>query len=63
MEASGIRLGTAAVTTRGLSAEHMPRLAGWIADVLSKPGDETTAQRVRGETGEIARAFPIYARA
>jgi glycine hydroxymethyltransferase len=61
MEASGIRLGTAAVTTRGLSAEHMPRLAGWIADVLSKPGDESVAKRVRGETGEIARAFPIYA--
>ncbi len=63
MEASGIRLGTAAVTTRGLKKEHMTRLAGWIADVLSSPADETVAQRVRGEVAEIAEAFPIYARA
>jgi glycine hydroxymethyltransferase len=63
MEASGIRLGTAAVTTRGLGLEHMAKLAGWIADVLSKPGDESVAKRVRAETGEIARAYPIYARA
>jgi len=61
MEASGIRLGTAAVTTRGLAEEHMPKLAGWIADVLSKPGDEAIARRVRGEVAEVARAFPIYA--
>jgi len=60
MEASGIRLGTAAVTTRGLAAEHMRRLGGWIADVLSKPGDATLAKKVRGEVAELARAFPIY---
>ena len=62
MEASGIRLGTAAVTTRGLGLEHMRLLAGWIADVLTKPGDESVAKRVRAETGEIARAYPIYSR-
>ena len=60
MEASGIRLGSAAVTTRGLRAEHMGRLAGWIADVLGKPGDEGVRTRVRREVGELARAFPIY---
>jgi glycine hydroxymethyltransferase len=60
MEASGIRLGTAAVTTRGLKAEHMEKLAGWIADVLGKPGDESVRTRVRREVAEIARAFPIY---
>ncbi len=60
MEASGIRLGTAAITTRGLSREHMAGLAGWIADVLSRPGDEATAKRVRGEVAEVARACPIY---
>jgi len=62
MEASGIRLGTAAITTRGLSVAHMPRLAGWIADVLSRPTDASVAKRVRGEVAEVARAFPIYAR-
>jgi glycine hydroxymethyltransferase len=60
MEASGIRLGTAAITTRGLSREHMRRLAGWIADVLAKRGDEATARRVRAEVAEVATAFPIY---
>jgi glycine hydroxymethyltransferase len=63
MEASGIRLGTAAVTTRGLGVEHMRALAGWIADVLERPADETLCARVRGEVAEVARAHPIYRRA
>jgi glycine hydroxymethyltransferase len=61
MQASGIRLGTAAVTTRGLGREHMLQLANWIADVLSDPNDASVAQRVRGEVAELARAYPIYA--
>ena len=60
MEASGIRIGTAAITTRGLGVEHMRLLAGWIADVLSQPTDEATARRVRGEVAEVAAAHPIY---
>ncbi len=60
MQASGIRLGTPAVTTRGLRPEHMRQLAGWIGDVLAKPADEVVAQRVRGEVAEVAREFPIY---
>ena len=60
MEASGIRLGTAAITTRGLGTEHMRTLGGWIADVLRKPADEALAKRVRGEVAELVRAFPIY---
>ena len=60
MEASGVRLGTAAITTRGLRREHMTRLGQWIADVLAKPADASVARRVRGEVAELARAFPIY---
>jgi glycine hydroxymethyltransferase len=60
MEASGIRLGSAAVTTRGLGKAEMGRLGGWIADVLSKPADANVAKRVRGEVAETARSFPIY---
>jgi glycine hydroxymethyltransferase len=62
MEASGIRLGSAAVTTRGLGPGEMKKLAGWIADVLSRPTDESLARRVRGEVAEVARTFPIYDR-
>ena len=61
MEASGIRLGTAAVTTRGLEEEHMRRLAGWIADVLEKPGDEAVLRRVRDEVADTTRECRIYA--
>ncbi len=60
MEASGIRLGTPAITTRGLERADMQRLAGWIADVLRHPDDVGLRTRVRGEVGELARAHPIY---
>ena len=60
MEASGIRLGTPAITTRGLGRADMQRLGNWIADVLLKPGDSALHARVRGEVGELARAHPIY---
>jgi len=61
MQASGIRLGTAAITTRGLGLADMRRLGHWIADVLGKPADTALAARVRGEVAELARAHPIYA--
>ena len=60
MKASGVRIGTAAVTTRGMGIEQMRTLGDWIADVLAAPTDESVARRVRGEVAELARAFPIY---
>jgi glycine hydroxymethyltransferase len=60
MEASGVRLGTAAITTRGLAPDDVRRMGGWIADVLSKPGDEAVKKRVRGDVAAMARAHPIY---
>jgi glycine hydroxymethyltransferase len=59
-KASGIRLGTAAITTRGLKAEHMKTLGNWIADVLSNPTDEKIAKRVQAEVRELTARFPIY---
>jgi glycine hydroxymethyltransferase len=60
MEASGIRLGTAAITTRGLSRDDVRRMGGWIADVLAKPSDESVKKRVRGDVAAMTRAHPIY---
>ena len=61
MEASGVRLGTAAITTRGLDEGDMRTLGAWIADVLESPDDEGVAARVRGEVAEMTRAHVIYA--
>ncbi len=61
MRTSGIRLGTAAITSRGLDAGDMASLADWIADVLEAPADAGVVARVRGEVAELCRAKPIYA--
>ncbi|MDP2720276.1 MAG: serine hydroxymethyltransferase [Dehalococcoidia bacterium] len=56
---SGIRLGTPAVTTRGMKGEDMKKLADLIVKVLSSPGDENTVRRVRDEVEDMCRRFPI----
>jgi glycine hydroxymethyltransferase len=61
MKASGIRLGTAAVTTRGLGRDEIVRLAAGIAQVLRAPASEAVRARVRAEVAELAAAFPIHA--
>ncbi|MGQ0679930.1 MAG: serine hydroxymethyltransferase [Actinomycetota bacterium] len=55
---SGIRLGTPAVTTRGMKEPEMALIAGWIDRIVSAPGDEDLAVRVAGEIHELCRAFP-----
>lgn len=56
---SGLRLGTSALTTRGMKEEHMVRVAELIDTVLSDPGDATIA-RVAAEVRELAAQFPLY---
>jgi glycine hydroxymethyltransferase len=57
---SGIRIGTPALTTRGLGTEEMRAIAGFIDRVIQKPDDEGEADRVRGEVRELCDRFPLY---
>jgi len=59
MEASGIRIGTPALTTRGLKEQHMKQIAQWIDQALSSGGDEKIVSDVRTETAELCRQYPI----
>ncbi len=62
MKASGIRIGSPAVTTRGMGEAEMDRIAGWIAEILSNIGDASVTARVRGEVEALAARFPLYER-
>jgi glycine hydroxymethyltransferase len=61
MKAGGIRVGSPAVTTRGMREPEMAKIAAWIADVLTHLGDSATEQRVRAEVAAVAMKFPLYA--
>jgi glycine hydroxymethyltransferase len=55
---SGIRLGSPAVTSRGMRESEMKQIATWIADVVDAPDDEKVIARVRGQVLELCRSFP-----
>ena len=56
---SGIRVGTASVTTRGMKEAEMIKIGTWIADVLDNIADETIQQRVKKESKALALKFPV----
>jgi glycine hydroxymethyltransferase len=58
---SGIRLGTPAITTRGLTEEHMPQLAAWMDEAITAAAkeDETPLARIAGEIRDLLSAYPI----
>ena len=58
---SGIRLGTPAITTRGLDEAHMPQIAAWMDEAITAAAkeDETTIERIASEVREFLAAFPM----
>ena len=62
MKAGGVRIGSPAVTTRGMGVAEMKQIAAWIAAVLSNVKDEALQRRTREEIAQFAARFPLYAR-
>jgi glycine hydroxymethyltransferase len=61
LDPSGIRIGTPALTTRGMREPEMRTIAGWISEVLAAPEDRAVQERVRGAVRELGRQFPAPA--
>src|SRR5260370_5693846 len=61
LDPSGIRIGTPALTTRGMHETEMRAIAGWISDVLAGPDDQSLLGRVRGQVKELGQQFPAPA--
>jgi glycine hydroxymethyltransferase len=61
MDPSGVRIGTPALTTRGMGKDEMQKIAGWILKTLRSPEDEAVIKQVRGEVSELCKQFPVPA--
>ena len=60
MVTSGIRIGTPAVTTRGMKEAEMVLIVGLIERVLENPGDVATLDEILGDVESLCRKFPLY---
>jgi glycine hydroxymethyltransferase len=58
---SGIRVGTPAVTTRGMREKEMGEVGALLGQALDHAGDEAALARIRGRVKEFTRQFPLYA--
>jgi glycine hydroxymethyltransferase len=61
LKPSGIRVGTPALTTRGMKEPEMRVIAAWIAKALEQRNDDAALEQIRGEVAELADRFPLYA--
>jgi glycine hydroxymethyltransferase len=61
MVTSGVRIGTPALTTRGMKEAEMATVGGLIVEALDHPTDDAVLARVAGKVHELARSFPLYA--
>ena len=60
MVASGVRLGTPAVTTRGMGEPEMDLIAGFITRALAAPDDTNALVTIKAEVELLCRKFPLY---
>jgi glycine hydroxymethyltransferase len=60
LKASGIRIGTPALTTRGMKETEMRQIAGWIGEALGAPEDESLHAAIRERVKSLCQQFPIY---
>src|SRR5258707_2798175 len=60
LKPSGIRIGTPALTTRGMREKEMLQVGAWIAEALNKHKDAQALGRIRRQVHELADAFPLY---
>jgi glycine hydroxymethyltransferase len=60
LKPSGIRIGTPALTTRGMKEAEMRQIAKWITQALQSRSDDAALERIRGEVAELANQFPLY---
>ena len=57
---SGVRLGTPAITTRGLTETHMETLAGWIHTALTNSTNESELAKIKTQVLDLCKSFPVY---
>jgi glycine hydroxymethyltransferase len=61
MKPSGIRIGTPAMTTRGMKEAEMKQIGHWITDALNNRADAAALKKIRGQVLELCEQFPLYA--
>jgi glycine hydroxymethyltransferase len=59
VDPSGVRIGTPALSTRGMGRDEMRKIGGWILEVLRTPEDEALRGRIRGQVADLCRQFPV----